>query len=106
MSMEFVIKMLDKKTGNISTFKLLMPEMLDNNFYRQMLSFDAFFNGRKRRNHSDIALYTANNKQEYLEYYANNSHLNTGLTFNGIWEFYKYIGYDYKTKKYIKKEMK
>jgi hypothetical protein len=108
-----------RKNGNGNmAYSLLMPSFNEPGFYRQTVSLNAFFNGTKKRNWKDWetngTLYTCVTWAEFLmdqETWASfcaEKHLDIAFhwpycntEFNGIWNFYKYIGYDYKTKKWI-----
>lgn len=83
--------------------------------YREVVSFDAFFHGIKQRNFvKGVKLFFARSRQEYDQSLAS---FNKIMGEHGqppkpplpevhhanIWEFYKYIGYDYKKQKWIKK---
>ena len=60
--------------------------------YRARVSLNAFFNIDFKRNENDKFLYveTAKRVDEKAE----------TVKVNSLWEFYKLIGYNYKTKKY------
>ena len=77
--------------------------------YRDLTSYNAFFNSLKRRNWSPSRLFVGKTKDEYdLDISSiKASFAKLGLTVavvpeikhESIWDFYKYIGYDFKKKK-------
>lgn len=77
--------------------------------YRQVVSLNAFFNGRKKMDRDmkrQILWYEHN---EYGHDFALNFPLSDWpkedseyIQHKDIWAFYKYIGYDYKTKRWSK----
>ena len=83
--------------------------------YRSRVSHDAFFRNYKRmRNHTDKFLYISKHTDEFqidVDAWAfmMNKHPDLSDIYNSVpvvtvknlWEFYKLIGYDYKTKKWI-----
>ena len=84
--------------------------------YRSRVSHGAFFNNYKgkKRNRTDKYLYYAKHLREFqidLDVWAKMMKEHPDLpdiyssvpvvTVKNIWEFYKLIGYDYKTKKWI-----
>lgn len=88
-------------------WRLHLPSVSEPGFYRQVTSFNAFFNSVRQRNwknairrgvgtpDGDWTLYGATHESEYNM---------TGLPdvdlpivdVHSIWDFYKIIGYDYK----------
>ena len=92
--------------------KIKRAEFDDKGFYISAVSFNAFFFSLKKRNRnqSKNKLYAQKIFEEWYEEQEMVSknpiiaHLDQRLLpyveHDGIWDFYKYIGYDYKTKKY------
>jgi len=66
-------------------------------------SYNSFFHGSKRRNYTDEFLYSAEPVDEIL---LELQHIKIEELdqVDSLWDFYKIIGYDYKTKKYHKVE--
>lgn len=93
-------------------FEVNFPGYSDNGFYRQTLSLSAFFHGTRNRNVTSTTLYFYHRWEDFevqcemtskIEGCGNLDDRKLPRTqLNGIWEFYKAIGYDYKTRKYIK----
>ena len=79
--------------------------------YRQSISFNSFFNGVKKRNQSKQFLYVADSYEHLLELVALGAPISKmkldGLKINppiqckDLYDFYKKIGYERKTRKYI-----
>jgi hypothetical protein len=83
--------------------------------YRSRMTHNAFFHNYKtKRNQTDQYLYHAKSEAEHqmtIDVWAESMAENTNLpdiyssvpvvTVKNVWEFYKLIGYDYKTKKWI-----
>jgi hypothetical protein len=78
-----------------------LPNVSEPGFYRSVGSFNAFFNsGKKGRHWTKHKLYHQMDDISlgwHKKCYIN---LET-IEHKDIWEFYKYIGYDYKRKKYM-----
>ena len=101
-------------------YDLQLPQVSEKGFYRQAVSYDAFFYSYKNRNHNKAAnvMYYSTRYDEYLWNIERDKKIDstnfrfietrdvTEKLFDarekiiGIWNFYKHIGYDYKTKKY------
>jgi hypothetical protein len=91
--------------------RLEMPESGEPDFYRQARSFSAFFQGRSGINHHDGFFFTARPEEDFedekmlmVQCGADAAKVEAShkpvATCNDIWEFYEYIGFDYKTRKY------
>lgn len=112
MSQAWVIRKIDTKINKeIEVYQMNMPSWVedDKGSYRQTTSFNAFFKGKRRKNRIGDILLAPNWLEDYefernlmVECGANPKEYIPKETFSSIWEFYKYIGYDYKKKKYIK----
>lgn len=105
---------------------LWMPEFKDPGFYRQGVSYDAFFNSSTKRTlatthgpnwRTGNVLYNAKRWDEFESDCQHQAELYERLKLKGlrddrqlptvehqsIWEFYETIGYDYKSKRWWKK---
>lgn len=96
---------------------LELPTMSDyGEFYRQTTSFTWFFHGRKRRNwsktrHFHVSWWDEFEMQTKLNRKTMAEHCIRGLDDTelpttihaSLWDFYKAVGYDYKTKKWVEK---
>jgi len=89
-------------------FILNTPDFGEPDFYRQTTSLNAFFYSTKGRNVSpDGVLYNCElwsdfeSRQESLRKHGMEYEVTE--TFDSIWDFYKFIGYDYRRKKYGRK---
>lgn len=83
--------------------------------YRQSLSFSSFFHGLKERNRTETRLFIATHITDHeiteAVWQKTRKRLKLGpepeleeIHHATIWDFYKYIGYDYKTKKWTQNE--
>lgn len=65
--------------------------------YRQIVSFNAFFHGMKKRNWNKNKLYHLTDEitMKFCQYKSKT------VKHKDIWAFYKAIGYNYKRKKYM-----
>jgi hypothetical protein len=73
--------------------------------YRSRTSYNAFFNGMKKRNYTKPRHYLYAGKDE--EEFEINKRMRLienpeFIDVSSIWEFYKLIGFDYKNNKWIK----
>jgi hypothetical protein len=81
--------------------------------YRSRTSHDAFFHSTKKRNRKESLLYTSRHEDEHqldiahwhtmMKKYSNLTDIYAEVPVvhvKNLWEFYKLIGYDYKTKKF------
>lgn len=72
--------------------------------YKQVVSWNAFFHGTRRKNRNDKFLYTSYSYEEWPYYegvFYDSQRKIPIIEVDNVWEFYKMIGYDYKTKKYL-----
>lgn len=70
--------------------------------YRSRVSYNAFRASAKRRHYNgDVMYFCEHATSPVLKYEIQHTPAPTVKVAN-LWEFYKLIGYDYKTKKYIK----
>jgi len=110
----------NNKTSKVRECYLLhVPDFNEPGFYRQVGSLNCFFYGRKKRvkpgeviHTGNVHLFKNNHSPDghmfalhaEFEYDDKRSKLWIGetveKTFESIWEFYQYIGYDYKTRKW------
>ncbi len=101
--------------GDHQYHTLLMPELKDPGFYRQRLSFNAFFYGMKLRSKSHTHLYVARLMTEHIQMTNALIHYLPEadripyqqkaipiITHGDIWSFYLHEGYDYKKNRWIK----
>jgi hypothetical protein len=108
MSYKYFVKKIDlKRNVEMELMAFMQPNYGEEGFYRQVGSFNAFFKSAKRRNTHDGFLYYPQDEEDYnfefglMRKLGANPKGKTCITHPSIWEFYKAIGYDYKTKKYI-----
>lgn len=116
-----LIKKIETKEcyAHLEYYALQMPEPDEKGFYVQSVSFNAFFHSLKKHNYDEKngLFYYSIGWDDYLfelgfkrdpelekalasltaEY---KTFFEEAIEFNSIWDFYKHIGYDYKTKKY------
>lgn len=85
-------------------YYLLMPKTSDNGYYRAASSFNAFFNSTRnpKANVTEVRQFTADIEEDIKHRKAlfkdvdwDNLHI-----FENIWEFYDFIGWDRKARKY------
>ena len=83
----------------LETFILMMPEVGEKGFYRQTTSLNAFFYSKHKRN----GPYSCQTLQEFERFRRvfGKYYQMSKTSFNGIWEFYAYVGYDYKSKRWL-----
>lgn len=121
MSRKFAIVEIDlttKDCKHVGLHVLYMSDMTEKGFYRQTVSYDAFFNGipKKGKQHGPNwkmkeRLYVAKWWDEFesdcerWKKYGSTHDDRTLPTVEhqSIWEFYEHIGYDYKKKRWVKK---
>lgn len=87
-------------------YYLMLPKVRDKGFYRSVMSFNAFFNSTRRpkANVTEVRQFTADNHIDIQMEFNKNVDWDNLQTFESIWDFYKFIGYDYKTRKYASQE--
>lgn len=80
-----------------------LPGVTEPGGYRAIMSYNAFFSGRKKRNHAPISLllYTAaiDDDIDFMLKYSYHIHV-PNIVVKTIWDFYALIGYDHKRNKY------
>ena len=76
------------------------PSMLEDNFYRQRISFDAFFYSCKQRNNNKKVLYYMVPESGIIDNIHDYKSLPV-VEHEGLYEFFNYIGYDRKKKKIL-----
>lgn len=85
---------------HVAYHKFDLPNPGEQGFYRSTTSFNSFFYSSKMRNRKGkTTLFYAKDGEE-LMYWG----LEEGtpvIEYANIWDFYKAIGYDYKSKKYL-----
>lgn len=99
------VRQIDLKNGckHVAIHTFPFPEFEDKGFYRTAISYSAFFEGTKGRNKND----------DYLFYLVDRRYPGTAYEIErdaslpvkmhlDLLDFFKNIGYDRKTKKYIK----
>jgi hypothetical protein len=98
---------LDKTKDLFEIHKFILPMASEPGFYRQVMSLNAFFNGRRRHNWHGLFLYTCNTWEEFEHEAARWAKFGYDqlelpiITHQNIWDFYKHEGFDYKTKKWV-----
>lgn len=97
----------------IEIMAINMPDIGEPGFYQQSVSFSSFFHGIKKRNWNGDLLYSIDTWDEFMKFRIgmderlHDRHPDlpeiykfTDIVFDSIWDFYKFIGWDYKKKKY------
>ena len=108
----FVVHKLSTNDNSVDEYYTLnMPTVYEPGFYRQTGSFNAFFNAYTKRkfrpNWQNGILFHAESKRDWDrsvfggKFFAKKD-FKFVANFDSIWDFYKYIDYDYKRKKYGK----
>ena len=73
--------------------------------YREVLSYGGWALAYKNRNKTKNYLFYARDEEEYELSLAGKKYHDTldikRIEHGSLWEFYKFIGYDYKSKRYI-----
>lgn len=88
--------------------KFILPELV-NKGYTQVVSFNAFFCSLKKRNQTKTRLYVSKYPDDwemFTKVIAGHSGIDPTTpykTHSNLWDFYKNIGYDHKTKKWTKR---
>jgi hypothetical protein len=110
MGIKIVLE-LDTKTNNRVIHKIKTPEYNEKLWYVTVVSSNAFFYSLKKRNRKGNILYIGKSFEEWTydqEHRAKNpiiadldERLLTPIEHESLWDFYKYIGWDYKKKKYM-----
>jgi hypothetical protein len=84
-------------------YYLMLPDLQDK-AYRSSISFNAFFYSTRspQSNVTNVRQFTASHESEikYRKVFFKNVDWDNLKTFDSIWDFYKFIGYNYKTRKY------
>lgn len=98
---ELLVVCMTGKKGKREVLRLLVPDFKDPGFYRQTVSYSAFFNRMAKRLHeskgkADLFML----RQEGDPWFEEDEALAKDPPINGIWEFYKAIGYDHKKKRF------
>lgn len=82
----------------------MLPKGKENGFYRAVSSVNAFFNSMRnpKANVTEVRQFTADDEVgiEIRKKFLKDVDWDNLKTFKGIWDFYKFVGYDYKTRKY------
>lgn len=85
-------------------YYVILPETRENGFYRAVSSVNAFFNSIRnpKANVTAVRQFTADYEVEvqFRKKFFKNIDWDNLRTFDSIWEFYNFIGYDYKNRKY------
>lgn len=82
-------------------FHLVLPSATEPDFYRQTVSFNAFFRGLKRRNRSPSTLYIAYDEDLLTAYLRERFSSHKVLRFDSIWDFYKAVGYNHRKNSWV-----
>lgn len=85
-------------------YYLLLPDVREDGFYRQAMSFNAFFYSMRKpqANVTKDRQWTADDEAGIEIRKRYNRHVDWAnlRTFDSIWAFYDFIGYDYKKRKH------
>lgn len=106
MRTAFVLRSPLQKQGTRELYVLCYSDPIENGFYNEIRSLSAFFHSGKGRNRNNEYLYTfhpdnqTDDPSQMKEWYHSGDVLHT---FNNLNEFYNYIGYDRKKKRFIEK---
>jgi hypothetical protein len=91
-------------------YYLMLPGVREDGFYRAVMSFSAFFQSMRNphANVTEVRQFTAHMEDEieFRKRLFKDVDWERLRTFASIWEFYKFVGYDYKTRKYRSGETK
>lgn len=92
-----------KKEQNL--YYVMLPDVTEKGFYRAIGSFNAFFNSTRnpKANVTELRQFRAETDlEEGISFHKfwHNIDWDKLKTFASIWDFYKFIGYDYKTRSY------
>jgi hypothetical protein len=90
---------------HLAAFLVNTPKIGEDGFYRQGLSIDAFRNNQHRRRELKKYWFYVDFERDQHGNLGNiKYHKEIGVDvinlFTCVWDFYTFIGYDYKTKKY------
>lgn len=99
----YLITEMDAKTFEHLRYHFFSND-IKNGWYRGAMTYNAFFNSGKDRNKSKTRLFHADSFLSGLTPYVRERIAKgeaTVVEHETIWDFYKAIGYDYKSKKYI-----
>ena len=109
---KYAVKKIGKVNGeNDEVYILNAPSPGEDGFYRQITSLSAFFfehsRNLKRRNETKDILWICEPWAEFeirqkIDTKWGIARKISDRVFNSIWEFYEFVGYDYKTKKWNK----
>lgn len=82
----------------------MLPDVTEQGFYRAVMSFSGFFQSTRnpKANVTEVRQFTVDDDDGILlrKKFIKDVDWNNLKCFASIWDFYKYIGYDYKTRKY------
>ncbi len=88
-------------------YYLILPDLKDDGFYRTIRSFSGFFQSVRNphANVTEIRQFTYHDHREIefkKDFYRFNKTIDWDnlKTFESLWSFYDFIGYNYKTRKY------
>jgi hypothetical protein len=85
-------------------YYLVLPDVGEDGFYRDTMSFSAFFQSCRnpRANVTEVRQFTymAAYEIQFAKKYRANVDWDNLKTFESIWEFYDFIGYDRHARKY------
>lgn len=108
MKIEEIKQMNIDDNQKVAIHLVPIPEFKEKDFYRIGVSFDAFFHSTRERNKSDKYFfyhrYTEDWEKDDLLYKMIEESENNlpRIEHKSLWDFYDYIGYDRKRKKYLK----
>lgn len=90
-------------------YYLMLPNVTEDGFYRSVRSFNGFFNGTRdpKANVTEIRQFTCTYEYEikFRKEFFKDVDWDNLKTFDSIWSFYEFIGYNYKTRKYASGEV-
>jgi hypothetical protein len=85
-------------------YYLMLPDVREDGFYRAVSSYNAFFNGMRnpKANVTEVRQFTSDHEIgiQVRKQFLKNVDWDNLRTFQSIWEFYDFIGYDHKARKY------
>lgn len=91
-------------------YYVMLPDIGEDGFYRAVGSVNAFFNSLRnpKANVTEVRQFTHDHEDDAAirKQFLKDVDWNNLRTFGSIWEFYDFIGYDYKTRTYRSGEVK
>lgn len=85
-------------------YYVLLPDGREDGFYRDTMTFNAFFMSLRnpKANVTEVRQFTVDDTTgiEIKKKYMEGVDFDNLQTFESMWKFYEFIGYDYKARKY------